>query len=311
MREAGQSRLECLFVLFSGIAIGGSICSQAHAAQPVNVQVGQCEDFERDSMVRLLRIEMAGRLADDPAQSEVEIAVDCGPQKVLIRVENRENRALERTVTAEEARGQVGARVVALKAVELLREWENQRAVPTSQPSAPEVTATEKSKYRVLLAAELLSVNFQSPFYGVELSFEAVGFRPFYGRVGLGYLASSRRYDEGRVSARVLAGRVEVGLRDEMDWFGWGGGLGYRLGDAHLEGEAASAEQMFGGVHGLWGGPSGELFVEVQGAAHFLAKLNVEGGVSVHKVSGTVSGHSDLAMNKPWLSLSLALGGHW
>ena len=311
MREAGQFRLECLFVLLGGIAAGGSICSQAHAAQPVSVQVGQCEDFERDSMVRLLRIEMAERLVNDPAESGVDITLDCRPLGVLIRVSNRENQALERMVTTEEARGQVGARVVALKAVELLREWENRGAVAVSKRTAPNVTTTEKSKYRVLLAAELLSVNLQAPFYGVELSFEAVGFRPFYGRLGVGYLATSRRYDEGRVAARVLAGRVEFGLRDEMNWFAWGGGLGYRLGDALLEGEAVLAEQTVGRVRGLWGGPSSELFIEMQGEDHFLAKLNVEGGLSVHKVSGTVSGHSDLDLDKPWLSVSLGLGAHW
>lgn len=310
MREAGHERLRRLQFLLSGAASFSFICLSASAAEPVHVQVDECKDFERESVVRLLRIEMAERLTRDPVEAAVDVAVHCRPDGVAIRVSGADA-SLERVVLAEEARGQVGARVVALKAVELLREWDDRQVTTVAETVDPEIEAKSEHDFRVLLAAEVLSVNLQAPFYGAEVSFEYIGFRPFYGRFGFSYLASRRSYDEGGASARVLSGRAEFGLRKDVAWFAWGGGLGYRLGDALLQGDASAEEQSIGNVQGLWGGPSGDFFVELNGQEHFLAKLNLEAGVSLHKVSGTISGHPDLALNKPWLSLSLAVGAAW
>lgn len=311
MREAGSERLRRLRFLLSGTSSLSLICLSAAAAEPVTVHVDECKDFERESVIRLLRIEMEERLAEGPSVAAVDVAVECRPQGVAIRVSKTDEARLERVVPSDEARGQVGARVVALKAVELLREWDDRHVTASAESPDQGVEAEPEPDFRILVAAEVLSVNLQAPFGGAELSFEYIGLRPFYGRVGFSYLASRRSYDEGSVSARLLAGRLEFGLRDDIDWFAWGGGLGYRVGDALLEGDASAQEQMVGQVQGLWGGPSGDLFVELKGHEHFLVKLNFEAGAPVHKVSGTISGHPDLALNKPWLSLSLAVGASW
>jgi hypothetical protein len=311
MREAGYPGLRRLIFCLSGISACSLTGSPASALDSVRVIVDECEDFDRDSVQRLLRIEMADRLSRESLETVVDVAVLCRPAAVVIRVTNSKSTSIERTLAPGEARGQVGARVVALKAVELLREWDERGVVaaPVPVPEIPEEPAD--SDFRVLLAGELLSVGLQSPFWGAELSFEYMGYRPFFGRFSLGFLTSRRNYEEGDASGRILMGRADLGLRDQRGWFAWGGGLGYRLGEALLQGEAAAPEQAVGEVRGLWGGPLGEFFVEVQGEEHFVAQFSVEGGIPLHRVSGTISGHADLALDQPWLGLSLAVGAHW
>lgn len=280
----------------------------AHATSGnVELRVESCTGMDRDQVLRLLDIELKERIRTQPGGQITQLLITCQPAGVLIEARHGRRDAV-RALEEEEITGEVGARLLSLTAIEVLREVE--RAPEPEIVSAPTQTLQKKRgpDARLLVGAEMLSFGLQAPLLGADLSWEVLRFSPVYVRLGATISGGETQLSSGVVGTRLIGGRFEGGLRANLESAGLGVGLGYRLGQARLAGYAEFSDQESGRVYGVWGGPYLGISSDTRLGSALTFKATLELGAVQLPVRGQVAGDRDVTVNGVWAGVGFLVG---
>lgn len=311
MREASIRRLAvCLLTVPTFLLACPDGAAADEGAEPVVVEVDECPHFERGGVLHLLRVDLGARFRSSSSEDTFVLQVECQPDGVLIQAGRARGTPLTvRSLESDEVGGDVGARVLALKAVELLRELEN--AAPEEE--APLVVEPGRSpplalSLRLLFGGEILSFGLEPPLLGGEGALEILMPQVVYFRLGGGAAANRRQFALGEVDSLLISFRAEAGARFPVGASGFGAGLGYRFGYARVRGKAKGADQLGGAVSGLWGGPYGAIFSDTRVGGRLTFRVGAELGGVLSPVVGTIDGQEDVSVAGLWGGVSALVG---
>jgi hypothetical protein len=295
----------------------------AHAARAatepgVEVQVADgCQGIDRAQLSRLLRVEQ-GRDASAGVQ-QARVSVTCDGALVTLQVEQRGAGALPRTRSLAEAdvSGEVGARVLALAAIELL----NQRAPepepePTPQPrpqpeakaSAPGVAQPPAApSVRLMAVGTVRSFGFEHPLAGGGLAVDYLRLSKLGLRLEFDVAVAERSYEFGSVHLQLATVSAQAGyLTLHESWLARAF-VGYRFGSGRISGKATADGVPVGTVAGASGGPLISAGLGWRSGS-WVAELGAEAGLVSFPLQGIIVEHEPSALDRYWLGLSLNVG---
>lgn len=292
----------------------------AHAAlsapEPgVEVQVADaCPGVDRAQLSRLLRIEQ--RRDASAGVQQARVSVSCDGALVTLQVEERGSGALPRTrsLAAADVAGEVGARVLALAAIELL----NQRApepepapqplpppraaapAPSLQPAAPSV--------RLMAVGTVRSFGFEQPLAGGGLAVDYLRISKLGLRLEFDVAVAERAYELGSAHLQLATVSAQAGyLTLHESWLARAF-VGYRFGSGRISGKSSSyGSARVGTVAGALGGPLVSGGVGLRSGS-WLAELGAEAGLVSFPLEGRIEDHEPIALDRYWLGLSLNVG---
>lgn len=299
-------------------ALGLSLAS-AHAASAappapgVQVDVAEaCTKIDRAQLSRLLHIEQ--RRDAEASVREAHVSVTCVGDVVTLQVEQRGDAALPRarTFTVGDVAGEVGARVLALSAIELL----NGRAPPPipdppARPAAAPVPAPVRQSppsVRLMAVGSVRSFGFQHPLVGGGLAVDYLRLAKLGLRLEFDVAIAQHRYEQGRAHVQLTTFSAQAGYLSLHDAWSGRAFVGYRFGAGRISGEtAAGVMAPVGTVAGASGGPLVSAALGVHGNA-WAGELGVEAGLVSFPLEGRVAEHDPIALDGYWLGLSLNVG---
>jgi hypothetical protein len=235
---------------------------------------------------------------------------------------------LERTLTGD-LPAATAPRVIALVAADLLTRFDPalRRRLETSAKPSPAVSTPSASSSssssppspstdgrRLSLAVGAVYRTFQSDggvhAWGGALDARRAspGGRWSVG-VGVEIAGAGQSTKVGQTSALLASARASAGLQVGLarDRLRLSFDLGARAGAARLSGRSDDPNILAATVLRPWAGPVAMLRAGL-GPSWFGAEIVAEGGWAAVSVSGVVSGGPALAVNGPWLAISLGVG---
>jgi hypothetical protein len=289
------------------------------AAEPgVEVQVADgCEGVDRGQLSRLLRIEQ--RRDASASVQQARVSVSCDGAVVTLHVEERGAGALPRTrrLAAADVGGEVGARVLALAAIELL----NQRALepepepepepqPEPQPEqAPKASRPQPAAPSVLLMAvgTVRSFGFEHPLAGGGLAVDYLRLSKLGLRLEFDVAVAERRYEYGSARLQLATLSAQAGyLALHESWLARAF-VGYRFGSGRISGKSGAGGARVGTVAGASGGPLVSAGLGLRSGG-WIAELGAEAGLVSFPLEGRIDDHEPIALDRYWLGLSLNVG---
>ena len=289
----------------------------AATASGVEVQVADgCQGVDRAQLSRLLRIEQ-GRDASAGVQ-QARVSVSCDGATVTLQVEERGASALprSRSLAAADVAGEVGARVLALAAIELLNqrspepEPESQPAPqpmpePPPPPPAPRPSATS---VRLMAVGTVRSFGLERPLAGGGLAVDYLRIPKLGLRLEFDVAVAERSYEFGSAHLQLATLSAQAGyLTLHESWLARAF-VGYRFGSGRISGKSATgALAPVGTVAGASGGPlvSGGFGLR---SGSWVAELGAEAGLVSFPLEGIIKDHEPIALDRYWLGLSLNVG---
>lgn len=282
----------------------------------MEVQVADaCQGVDRAQLSRLLRIEQ--RRDASAGVQQARVSVSCDGAVVTLQVEERGAGALPRTrsLAAADVTGEVGARVLALAAIELL----NQRAPepepvaappPPAQPEepprapAPPVAAPS---VRLMALGIVRSFGLEHPLAGGGLAVDYLRLSKLGLRLEFDVTVAERSYEFGSVHSQLATVSAQAGyLVLHESWLARAF-VGYRFGSGRISGKPTADGVPVGTVAGASGGPliSGGLGWR---SGSWIAELGAEAGLVSFPLEGIIVEHESIALDRYWLGLSLNVG---
>ena len=274
-----------------------------------------CTHVDRAQLGRLLKVEQTRDTHSGVEQARVNVS--CADDVVTLQVEERGEVSLPRTrsLKASDVGGEVGARVLALAAIELL----NARPAPPEPKPEPQPLPDRRAalppphrapapSVRLMALVAVRSFRAQQPFVGYGLSVDYLRL----GRLGLkldfDVAFDDRHYELGAAHVQLMTLSAQAGyLALQNSWWAHVFG-GYRLGSGRITGEsAAGAGASVGTVAGPCGGP---LIALALGSSYGVWSfgLGAEAGLVSFPLEGQVEGHDPISLNRYWLGTSLTVG---
>ena len=274
-----------------------------------------CTRVDRAQLSRLLNIEQ--RRDADSGVEQARVSVACESDAVILRVEERGDGSPPRTRTlrAADVTGEVGARVLALAAIELL----NARSVPPAPEPEPKPEPVHSAvpppprpvpqpKVRLMALALVRSFRAERPLVGYGSSVDYLRLAHFGLKLDFDLALDDRRYDLGRAHVQLMTLSAQAGyLLLRNSWWAQIFG-GYRFGSGRISGEsAAGVGAAVGAVSGPCGGP---LLALGLGSSYGIWSfgLGAEAGLVSFPIEGRVEGHQPISLNRYWLGSSLSVG---
>ncbi len=307
--------------LLCALALGPVGARAAHAAthaESVEVVVADtCGRVDRAQLARLLNVEE--RRDASAGVQQARVSVTCDGDIVRLQVEQRGEDALPRArvFAAADVAGEVGARVLALSAIELL----NARAPDTEPAPKPEPKPERlppprpgppppapAPSVRLMALGTMRSFGFQAPLTGGGLSVDYLRLSELGLRLEFDVAVANHSYDSGSAHLQVTTLSAQAGYLALHD--NWSTHLfaGYRFGSGRISGEAASGvPARVGTVAGASGGPLVSAGLGLRFAS-WVAELGAEAGLVSFPLEGTVQRHDSIALDRYWLGLSLNVG---
>lgn len=293
------------------------MCASAYAATGVELDVDDaCADVDRAQLKRLLSIEQ--RRAADTDVRHARVSVSCDAELATLRVERRDDTAAPRTrsFALADVRGEIGARVLALAAIELLEPEPAPEPVVVQppprpvQPPPPPPPPPPHPLPSVRLSAIGSAQSFggDRALFGGGLSVDYLRLGRLGLRLGFDVAMAERRYDLGRAQVQLTTLHAQAGYLALHDTWLARAFVGYRLGAGRISGvPAPGIDVPSGTVAGAWGGPllSGGLGLR---RGVWIAELGAETGLVSFPIQGHVEGHDDVGLDHYWLSANLSLG---
>jgi hypothetical protein len=305
--------------LISALALGLAAARPA-AAAGVEVEVADtCSRVDRAQLTRLLTIEQ--RRDASAGVQQARVSVTCEGDVVTLRVAERGGVSLPRTRTlsAADVAGDVGARVLALSAIELL----NARAAPESaaqpkrepepQPSpvAPPTPAAARApapSVRLMAVGTARSFAFQGPLVGGGLSVDYLRLSRLGLRLEFDVAIAERHYELGTAHVQLTTLSAQAGYLTLHDAWSARAFVGYRLGAGRIAGATESGVIVpVGTVAGACGGPLISAGLGLRSGS-LVAELGGEAGLVSFPLEGRVAGHDPIGLDRYWLGLSLNVG---
>jgi hypothetical protein len=259
----------------------------------------------------LLRIEQ--RRDASAGVQQARVSVSCDGAVVTLQVEERGKSALPRTrsLAAADVAGEVGARVLALAAIELLNQSAPEpepepepeppppRAparAPAPQPAAPSV--------RLMALGTLRSFGFQHPLVGGGLAVDYLRLSKLGLRLEFDVTVAERGYEFGSVHLQLATVSAQAGYLALHEAWLARAFVGYRFGSGRISGVGSARD---GTVAGASGGPliSGGLGLR---SGSWIAELGAEAGLVSFPLEGLIDEHEPVALDRYWLGLSLNVG---
>ncbi len=272
---------------------------------------------DRAQLARLLDIEL--RRATDTDLRDARIRVSCEQELATLRVDSRAaaSPVRERSFRVADVRGEIGARVLALAAIELLKPEPEEPPAPPPPPPVPSQPPPPSSppplplappSVRLLAVGTAQSFGFDQPLFGGGLAVDYLRLSRFGLRLGFDVAVSDRHYDLGRAHVQLTTLNAQAGyLAQHRDWSARAF-AGYRLGAGRISGiTSPGVLAQSGTVAAACGGPlvSGGLGLR---SGSLIAELGVEAGLVSFPLEGRVEGHETLGLDGYWLSVSLNVG---
>jgi hypothetical protein len=277
-----------------------------------------CAAVDAGQLTRLLRVE---RLKTGVLEGVwLEVSVRCASDTASLRITRREADGAtvqrERAFRSRDVSGEVGARVLALAAVELLGELDAAPPValgaepPPWRPvlSTPTLPERRLASVRLMAAGGLQSISLEQPLIAGGLSVDYVRIPSWGLRVEANLAVSERSYPLGDARLQLMTMSAQVGYLAIHERWTVRGLLGYRLGSGHISGRSApGVAAREGSVAGPWGGPllSGGLGLR---RGSWVTELAAEAGWVAFPIEGRVEGERSVDFGGYWLGLSLNAG---
>jgi hypothetical protein len=304
-----------------GLALASArVAAAAPSDAGVKVEVAEaCTGVDRAQLTRLLNVEQ--RRDTDAGVERARVSVACEGDVVTLRVEERGDVSLPRvrTLKAAEVVGDVGARVLALSAIEMLND---RSAAPQPEPPAKREPRVEtRPDYTVVpprlvippsvrLMAQLgvRSFDAQRPLVGYGLSVDYLRLAHLGVRLDFDVALAERHYDEGSAHVQLMTLSAQVGVFELHDTWSLRGFVGYRLGSGRITGEsAAGLGAPAGTVAGPCGGPMAALGYGLRYGI-LMFDLGAEAGLVSFPLEGRIEGHDSISLKRYWLGASISLG---
>jgi hypothetical protein len=274
----------------------------------------QCSGVDRTELARLLRIEQR-QIGSELASAKVNVS--CAGDSITLSVERRgEPEARTRNFAPRDVAGEIGARVLSLAAIELLKQErvELRPAVeraPESPPAplpAPEPARAPAPSVRLMLAGGVQSFGGEQPLAGGGLAVDYLRLSRLGLRLAFDVAVSDRDYDAGSAHVQLTTLSAQGGyLAIHDDWTARAF-IGYRLGAGRISGKTAQGVLApVGTVAGACGGPLLSAGLGLRSGA-WIAELGAEAGLVSFPLEGKVEEHDSIALDRYWLGLSLNVG---
>lgn len=347
-RPAGASLRPAVLRPIACVLLCAALGGSARAAGPrdarprVTVQIPDelpcLRGLDRAAVRRLLVLELGAQLAPDAAADAgiTRAVVGCDGAHVDLYVDDPvTGKALRRGIEpgaggAGAGAGELAERILALALAELIfASWAELLVTPHPRvpPAAPRVpdAARAATSARVsqklpgrdaapagglrLLAVGGASVLLSSPawLFGGGLRLGGDHARHFSWDVGAEYQRGREGTPLGAVTTDLLSLRLALLAHLSLPHLTLRAGAGLRAGAARLAGVPAGDAAVGSELWGAWGGPilHGGL---TAGAQRLRIDLGLEGGYVVWPVGARVGGVRAVAVEGPWLGLSLGIG---
>jgi hypothetical protein len=275
-----------------------------------------CALVDRAQLARLLDVEQ--RRAVDTELRDARVRVACNGELATLGVASRvaPSPSRERSFAVADVRGEIGARVLALAAIELLKPEpaEPPAAPPKSVASVapslpvPPPAVPPPRHVRLLAVGTTQTFGLEPPLFGGGIAVDYLRLSRLAFRLGFDVAVSDRAYDLGRAHVQLTTFNAQAGyLAQHRDWSARAF-VGYRLGAARISGTPSPGVLAQGGtVAGAWGGPliSGAVGL---GSRSLIAELGMEAGLVSIPLEGRVEGDDPIALDRYWLSLNVSVG---
>ncbi len=304
--------------LFCALAlglVGARVVSAAPRDESVEVLVADlCGHVDRAQLTRLLNVEERRDASAEVQQARV--SVTCEADLVRLQVERRGDVSLPRTRTfaAAEVAGEVGARVLALSAIELLNARSQPEPLPAPAPARvpppppPLAPRAPAPSVRLMALGTVRSFGCGRPLAGGGLSVDYLRLSKLGLRLEFDVAVAERSYQFGNAHLQLTTLSAQagyLGLHDSWSTRFFGG---YRFGSGRISGEAGpGVVAPVGTVAGASGGPLVSAGLGLR-SGNWVAELGAEAGLVSFPLEGRVTGHDSIALDGYWIGLSLNLG---
>jgi hypothetical protein len=287
----------------------------AEAAPAVALAVGEsCASVDRAELARLLRVEQRRETGSELARAAV--AVTCEGAVVTLSVERQgDSAARQRTFSPGDVAGEIGARVLSLAAIELLKQEsaaepvrpvEPPRAPPP--PPAPPPPREPAPSVRLMLGGGAQSFGGQTPLKGGGLVVDFLRLSKLGMRLGFDVAVADHDYDAGSAHVQLTTLTAQAGYLGLHEAWIARAFVGYRLGAGRISGKAGSGATVpVGTVAGACGGPLLSAGLGLRSGA-WIAELGAEAGLVSFPLEGVVEDHDPITLKSYWLGLSLNVG---
>jgi len=289
--------------------------SAASATQSVVLDVADsCAAVDRAQLSRLLDIEQ--RREAEPALRTARVVIACDADVVTLRVEQRgdASRSGSRAFTSADVTGEIGARVLALAAIELLKpepepepqpEPERPAPVPTAPPVAPRAPAPS---VRLMVDGSMQTFGFEHALVGGGLSVDYLRLGKLGLRLGFDVAMADHDYELGSAHVQLTTLSAQAGYLALHDDWTARAFVGYRIGAGRISGQASPGVLApVGTVAGACGGPLLSAGLGLRSGS-WVTELGVEAGLVSFPLEGTVAAHDPITLSRYWLGLSLNVG---
>jgi hypothetical protein len=273
-----------------------------------------CTSVDRAELARLLRVEQRREVASE--LSRAAVAVTCASDVVTLSVERAgDSAARTRTFSPSDVAGEIGARMLSLAAIELLKQEvaaepprpaEPRPAEPP--PPAPPPPREAAPSVRLMLSGGAQSFSWQTPLKGGGLAVDFLRLSKLGLRLGFDVAVADHEYDAGSAHVQLTTLTAQAGYLGLHDAWMARAFLGYRLGAARISGKAASGVVApVGTIAGACGGPLLAAGLGLRSGT-WIAELGAEAGLVSFPLEGVVEGHDPISLKNYWLGLSLNVG---
>ncbi|HVY32141.1 MAG TPA: hypothetical protein VHB79_36645 [Polyangiaceae bacterium] len=303
--------------LILALASSLTAASAVEAAPAVALAVGEsCAGVDRTELARLLRVEQRREVGSELARAAV--AVTCEGDVVTLSVERQgDNRARQRTFVPGDVAGEIGARVLSLAAIELLKQENAAEPVRPAEPArpaepppppAPPPPREAAPSVRLMLGGGAQSFAWQTPLKGGGLVVDFLRLSKLGMRLGFDVAVADHEYAAGSAHVQLTTLTAQAGYLALHDAWTARAFLGYRLGAGRISGKAGSGAMVpVGTVAGACGGPLLSAGLGLRSGA-WIAELGAEAGLVSFPLEGVVEDHDPITLKSYWLGLSLNVG---
>lgn len=283
------------------------------APSTVALAVGETCTVDRGELARLLRVEQRREVASE--LSRAAVAVTCEGDVVTLSVERAgDSAARTRTFSPGDVAGEIGARLLSLAAIELLKQEvaaEPPRPAeppPAPPPPAPPPPREPAPSVRLMLSGGAQSFSWQTPLKGGGLAVDFLRLSKLGLRLGFDVAVADHDYDAGSAHVQLTTLTAQAGYLGLHDAWMARAFLGYRLGAARISGKAASGVVApVGTIAGACGGPLLAAGLGLRSGT-WIAELGAEAGLVSFPLEGVVEDHDSISLKNYWLGLSLNVG---
>ena len=224
------------------LALGVAVAPDVHGAGGVELDIAAtCKRIDRAQLGRLLNIEQRR----DVDLQQARVALACDGARVTLTVDTQNDRALPRVreFQANEVTGEVGARVLALAAIEL---WETSPAelkpAPAPSPAPAEPPVIERPPQpavRLTALGTVRSFGLERPLVGGGLAVDYLRLPRIGLRLEFDVGFAKHHYDLGDARQQLTTLSAQAGYLALHDTWTARAYAGYRLGSARIAGESA------------------------------------------------------------------------